>query len=242
MGRTLIDLTGNRYGYLTVLELDKEKAKNSGNKYWVCKCDCGNIKSIQGAHLKNGDVSSCGCHQYDKLKKYNSSKLKDLTGKTFGKWTVLSHDYANTHRVHYWKCQCECGNIVSVKGSSLTRGESKSCGCVKSYGEEKISSLLQELNIKFITQKTFPELKSEKGISLRIDFYLPDLNICIEYNGIQHYKAATGWSNEEHLIYTQKHDKIKQDYCQKNKIKLIIISYLDYKNLTSDFLKKKIFN
>lgn len=240
MGRPLIDLTGRKFGYLTVLELDKVKSTNV--KYWKCQCECGIIKSIQGGHLKNGSVSSCGCHSSDKLKKYNSSKLIDLTGKTFGKWTVLSHEYADNRGTHYWKCKCECGNVVTVKGNSLTCGKSKSCGCTKSYGEEKIISILQESNINFITQKTFPDLVSEKGIALRVDFYLPDLNICIEYNGVQHYKTIGGWNNEEHLIYTQKHDKIKEKYCQEKGIKLIIISYKDYKNLTLDFLQEKIFN
>lgn len=238
MGRPLIDLTGKKFGYLTVLGLDKEKSTNI--KYWKCQCECGTIKSVQGAHLKNGNVSSCGCHQYDKLKEYNSSKLIDLTGKTFGKWTVLSHDYGNERGVHYWKCKCECGNIVTVKGSSLTCGESKSCGCTKSYGEEKIISILQELNIDFTTQKTFPGLISEKGIALRVDFYLPDLNTCIEYNGIQHYKAISGWNNENHLEYTQKHDKIKEEYFKNNKIKLIIFSYKEFNKLDSSFLREKL--
>ena len=240
MGRPLIDLTGKKFGYLTVLELDKEKSTNI--KYWKCQCECGTIKSIQGGHLKDGSSTSCGCHRADKINIYNSNRLINLIGKKFGKLEVLSEDKSRTKQgKHYWFCQCECGNIVSIKGDSLRDGHSKSCGCTKSYGEEKIISILQELNINFITQKTFPGLVSEKGVALRVDFYLPDLNTCIEYNGIQHYKATTGWSNEEHLIYTQKHDKIKQDYCQENKIKLIVISYLDYKNLTSDFLKKKIF-
>lgn len=50
MGRPLIDLTGKKFGYLTVLELDKTKKSNA--KYWKCQCECGTIKSIQGAHLK----------------------------------------------------------------------------------------------------------------------------------------------------------------------------------------------
>lgn len=241
MGRLLIDLTGKKYGYLTVLGLDKEKSTNI--KYWKCQCDCGKIKSIQGSHLKNGTSTSCGCHRADKINIYNSNRLINLTGKVFGKLKVISEDRSRTKQgKHYWFCQCECGNVVSIKGDSLRDGRSKSCGCTKSYGEEKIISILQELNINFTTQKTFSKLVSEKGVALRFDFYLPDLNICIEYNGIQHYKTISGWNNEEHLIYTQKHDKMKENYCRENGIKLIIISYQDYKNLTFDFLQERIFN
>lgn len=239
MGRRLIDLTGKKFGYLTVLELDKEKSTNI--KYWKCQCECGTIKSIQGGHLKDGTTTSCGCHRADKINIYNSNRLINLIGKKFGKLEVLSEDKSRTKQgKHYWFCKCECGNIVSIKGDSLRDGRSKSCGCIKSYGEEKIISILQELNINFITQKTFPGLVSEKGISLRIDFYLPDLKTCIEYNGVQHYKAIGGWSNKNHLNYTQEHDKIKEEYFKNSDIKLIIISYKDFNKLNTVYLKDKL--
>lgn len=60
---------------------------------------------------------------------------KDLTGKTFGKLEVLGFCSWVTHgknpRVSYWKCRCICGNIKSIKGTHLTRGDTKSCGCYK---------------------------------------------------------------------------------------------------------------
>lgn len=239
MGRSLIDLTGKKFGYLTVLELDKEKSTNI--KYWKCQCECGTIKSIQGGHLKDGTSTSCGCHRADKINIYNSNRLINLIGKKFGKLEVLSEDKSRTKQgKHYWFCQCECGNIVSIKGDSLRDGRSKSCGCTKSYGEEKIISILQELNINFITQKTFPGLISEKGVALRVDFYLPDLNICIEYNGVQHYKAINGWNNENHLNYTQKHDKIKEEYFKDSNIKLVTIPYKDFNKLNAIYLKGKL--
>lgn len=239
MGRPLIDLTGKKFGYLTVLELDKTRKSNV--KYWKCQCECGTIKSVQGGHLKDGTSTSCGCRKADKISISNSNRLINLIGKKFGKLEVLSEDKSRTKQgKHYWFCQCECGNIVSIKGDSLRDGHSKSCGCIKSYGEEKITSILQELNIDFTTQKTFPKLVSEKGVALRVDFYLPDLNICIEYNGVQHYNTTNGWNNENHLNYTQKHDKIKEEYFKNNKIKLITISYKDFNKLNAIYLKDKL--
>lgn len=55
----------------------------------------------------------------------------DLTGRKFGKLTVLHRDTSKKYNRPYWVCQCECGNIHSVKGSSLVCGTTKSCGCLK---------------------------------------------------------------------------------------------------------------
>ena len=75
------DLTGKRFGRLLVLGIDD---KNSRKTYWVCQCDCGNIKSIRSDALVEGKTISCGCKkkEQDKVnliktaakKKYNNSK------------------------------------------------------------------------------------------------------------------------------------------------------------------------
>lgn len=56
----LIDLTGKKFGRLTVLKIDKKVRRSY---YWLCKCDCGTLKSIKGSHLKDGKIVSCGCYQ-----------------------------------------------------------------------------------------------------------------------------------------------------------------------------------
>ena len=55
-----IDLTGQRFGRLVVIE----RVENAKDKHpqWLCKCDCGTIKVIKGKHLRNGDIVSCGCY------------------------------------------------------------------------------------------------------------------------------------------------------------------------------------
>lgn len=61
----LIDLTGKRFGKLTVIEKAGHHIRKSGRKdlMWKCLCDCGNIKSVTTANLKNGCTNSCGCIQ-----------------------------------------------------------------------------------------------------------------------------------------------------------------------------------
>jgi len=103
---------GKRFDRLVVLSLDRN---DGSDRYWLCRCDCGNEKVIAGRHLL-GKTKSCGC--------LARSKFIDLTGRKFGRWTVLSYSGK-----HMWKCRCECGVEKEILGASLKNGSSLSCGC-----------------------------------------------------------------------------------------------------------------
>lgn len=124
----LQDLTGKKFGRLTVLERDLS-VKNRTK--WFCKCDCGTVLSysIDGYDLKTGHTKSCGCYAKEKRKE----RADDLSGQTFGRWTVLERDNSSDNKVK-WICQCSCElkTIKSVLADKLKSGESKSCGCLKS--------------------------------------------------------------------------------------------------------------
>lgn len=231
----LIDLTGKNYGRLTVLERDYEtqKIKNSKEPFWKCQCECGNIVSKRGHDLKQNKIISCGC-----LKKENTAKINyiSLVGQTFGKLTVLEEAQKKIDKHIAWKCQCECGNIVTISGRQLRDGTTQSCGCIKSQGELKIIKLLNELKINYETQKCFENCKNI--LPLKFDFYLPDFNILIEYNGIQHYQPIEYMGGKVRFEQQLKTDQIKKEWAQANNIKLIIISYLEYKSLSKDYLLK----
>ena len=99
------------------------------------------------------------------------------------------------------------------------------CPCCKeSKGERKIKLFLKEENISFIPQKRFPDCIDKR--TLPFDFYLPNHNICIEYDGKHHFKE-TGFYKGRDLAYVVNHDRIKTEYCIKNNIKLIRITYKD---------------
>ncbi len=95
--------------------------------------------------------------------------------------------------------------------------------CSESRGEREVRNYLESIGINYITQYRFLNCKSKKP--LPFDFYLPDLNICIEYHGTQHYISFEHFGGDDKLERTQKHDKIKSDYCKNNNIKLIVIKY-----------------
>ena len=205
---------------------------------WKCQCDCGNIINIRGDYLRTGHTQSCGCKKLEITANTGKNKIKNYVGKRFGHLTVIEDSgKRETNGSVSWKCQCDCGNIVYVATSNLPRYIS--CGCIKSKGEEKIISLLIEMQIPFITQKQFETcLSPETGRPLRFDFYLPEQHILIEYDGIQHYQyQTTGWNVKERYDNTIKLDKYKNQWCEENNIPLIRIPYTEYNNIDGNYLK-----
>ena len=67
---------------------------------------------------------------------------------------------------------------------------------------------------------------------LPFDFYLPDYNLLIEYQGAQHYMATRHMGDEEGLIYRQKHDCIKREYCKTKKINFLEIPYTKFNHIS----------
>lgn len=95
--------------------------------------------------------------------------------------------------------------------------------CNESKGERNIRLWLEENNIKYISQYRFNDCRDI--LPLPFDFYLPELNICIEYDGIQHYKIKEYFGGQEGLKDRQNKDNIKTQYCFDNNIKLIRVRY-----------------
>ena len=269
----LKDETGNRYSHLLVIE----RAPNQGTRaMWKCLCDCGNTVIVRGAALRNGQQKSCGCgiqflsdlkgKKIDKLTvlQYNTitkkwicececgeiverstqilnkdnrhmcdlclkekNRLNISIGDKYGKWTVLHMGEKKEYtRSIFYTCQCECGTIRDVRASALFHGMSSSCGCVKSKGEEKIYNFLKEKSIKFNQEHIFPDCVYIRP--LRFDFFLYELNICIEFDGRQHYGVNNDWHSDwSNTEIIQARDEIKNNYCKNNNIRLIRISYLD---------------
>lgn len=285
------DLTGQQFGRLKVIKIDEEKTQQKKQSYWICECECGNIKSIFGSSLTTGRTKSCGCLQKDKVsinisgqrfgklvalykttsqiekngttktrwhcrcdcgnecdvlteslrkgdtkscgclfQEYQDSRAEDLTGKRFGKLLVLEKDtnFSQLKKRTYWRCKCDCGNIKSIYHTHLISGDTKSCGCLISKGEEYISYFLKENNIQYISQYYFEDLYGIGGGHLRFDFAILKNNQIygvIEYNGIQHYQAVDCWGGKEALKKQQLQDERKREYCEKNNILLLTLSY-----------------
>lgn len=82
---------------------------------------------------------------------------------------------------------------------------------------------MKKNKIKYKQQKTFKECKNVQV--LQFDFYLPDYNCCIEYDGIQHFKPINFFGGDDFLKYIKQNDTIKNEYCKNTHIKLLRIKY-----------------
>jgi very-short-patch-repair endonuclease len=103
--------------------------------------------------------------------------------------------------------------------------------CKSSKGERAISKYLDKINIEYITEHKFHDLGHK-----RFDFYLPSLNICIEYDGRQHFESIKHFGGEKQYLIQIESDKIKDKYCLDNGINIIRIPYWDFDNI-EDILK-----
>lgn len=238
MGRKPIDMTGKRIGSLVVLHRttqDEHPHKTGAgfHAYWTCLCDCGNITYVQGNDLRSNRITTCG---------HNS--LIDITGKKFNRLTVIrkmdieEYDY-DTNEGSRWECRCDCGNITYVRGTDIRLGRIRSCGCLRdemakynlskkspSKGEQKIIDILNKEKIKYEREKSFSD---EKRISnYRFDFYIPDRNCCIEFQGKQHMVYSPFFhKNRSEFTKAKERDRQKISYCLAHNIKLYCIPYWD---------------
>lgn len=226
MGRKPIDLTGQTFGKLTVLYRDMDAKSGAGyHVKWICRCECGNITSVESSKLKKGLISSCS----------NACNKSIPIGTKFNRLTVLEMTEKRTPKSHgghvIYKCKCDCGNIIEVASGNLKDGRVKSCGCLSSLGEAAIQKLLDEHNIIYNTEVCMPDLISERGGRLRFDFYVNNEYV-IEFDGEQHFMTTPkGHFTEEELKIIKERDNEKNQYCINKNIPMIRIPYTHLKNL-----------
>ena len=89
-------IVGKRFGNLTVLSYDH--TDTGYQSYWLCRCDCGNETVVRLSNLKSGSTKSCGCGRH-------KCRYEDLTGKRYGRLTVLGLDHIDNRGDTRWRCQ-----------------------------------------------------------------------------------------------------------------------------------------
>lgn len=218
-----VDIIGQKFNRMTIIE---EQPKKGNRRRVLCKCDCGNTKTVDLADLKRGHTTSCGCFNKERVSELT---LVDLTGRQFGYLQVLERDmaYQGKGTQAHWFCQCmKCGTVKSIASGSLLYKGVQSCGCQKSKGEIKIASILSSWNINFITEYKFPDHKNR-----RYDFALLNKQNkvvrLIEFDGIQHYTRprADHWASTSSLEEIQQRDAEKNQIAKDKGIQLIRIPY-----------------
>ena len=223
-------MVGQKFGKLLVLE--RAGSDNQRRALWKCQCDCGNITIVRGAYLRNGHTISCGCERVLS----RGQQITPMIGKKFGKLTVLSRveDYISPQgqKQPKYHCLCDCGNTVNIVAQSLKNGATQSCGCITtSIGENNIQQILLENNIEFIREYKFSDLSL-----LRYDFYLPNYNRLIEFDGRQHSDPSSLWDNKESFENRKHRDQLKNDYAKSHNIDLVRIPYTKRDSITLELL------
>ena len=182
-----IDITGNRYGRLTVIERAESIVLPSGQikTAWRCKCDCGNEVIIRVCDLKSGKTKSCGCYKKD-------FRVNDLTGKKFGRLTVLRKADNKGHGIE-WLCQCDCGNQTVVRSDRLVTGHCTSCGCYskelkRNYSHGMYKTPLYKVWCSMKQRCNSPKFKQYKDYGGR------GIKICDEWNDKHGFTKFSKWA------------------------------------------------
>jgi len=179
------------------------------------------FEQIPSHHLNGHGCSKCSNDV--KSKEYFISKSKSIHGNYYDYSLV---EFINTKKIV--KIICPKHGIFEQRPSHHYNGSGCPI-CRESKGERDIRLFLTNKNIFFIQQYRFPDCKDKR--SLPFDFYLPSINTCIEFDGEQHFKIKNQWGGEDGLLDRQKKDKVKNEYCIKNNIKLIRLN--NTKNLNT---------
>ena len=208
------DLTGKRFGRLVVQHAVKKK--KPGITYWHCLCDCGNEVDVAASALKNGDTRSCGCLAKEKQREIGASskgrpskRLKDLTGRRFGRLTVLSRAENSGSGKARWLCRCDCGKRTVVLGSHLNDGHTQSCGCLGlehateakiKHGESK--TRLYRIFLAMHNRCERPSVKAYERYGGR------GIRVCDEW---KNYEAFASWAHANGYKEELSIDRIDND-------------------------------
>lgn len=120
-------------------------------------------------------------------------------------------------------CKCRIHNYeFNPRPDSLLYGTGCPI-CNSSHGERDIINYLNEHNILFDFQYVFDDCKNI--LVLPFDFYLPKYNVCIEYDGEQHFRPVEFWGGDVGFAKRQRNDEIKNEFCMTNGIQLLRIRY-----------------
>lgn len=195
------------------------------------------ICKIHGEFLQTSDAhkSGRGCPhcKSEKISKVKIGNINTFIEKAniihSNKYNYSEFTYTKSSYKSIIKCPIH-GNFNQSPNNHL---KGKGCPkCKSSKGELNIRKFLTDNNCLFIEQHTFNDCTNIKtNRKLVFDFYLPEHNICIEFDGEQHYKPKSFGSNQSYdtkinnLKLIQSRDKLKDEYCQNNNIRLIRITY-----------------
>ena len=123
--------------------------------------------------------------------------------------------------------QCPKGHVFEMRYNDFKNNGQRCPKCKESKGEREVARVLDKMHIDYERQYKFENCKYKR--CLPFDFYIPSLNVCIEYDGEYHYEVRQG--TEDDLKQRHIWDETKNVYCEQNNIRLIRIHYWEFNNI-----------
>ena len=220
-------LHGNKYNY------DKVEYKNNATKVIIICKEHGEFLQTPSCHLNSSGCLKCSIELKASKRRFTQEQFVEKANKIHN--NKYSYDKAK-----YFNVETKICIICPIHGEfwQIPLSHLRNYGCPKcnsSKGESAIRKFLIDNNILFEKQKRFNNCV--KRFYLSFDFYIPDYNLIIEYDGIQHFKPTSFSSDrsketkEYNLKQNKTRDQIKNQYCLENNIKLLRIPYFKFKNI-----------
>jgi len=184
----------------------------------ICKVHGIFIQRIN-SHLSGNGCPICKFDEKRLSKKEFIKKSKEIHGDKYD-YSLVKYENMTTKV----KIICSKHGMFEQSPDNHINRSSGCPICKESHGEKIIRIYLQKNDIFYISQKRFSDCKDKR--ELPFDFYLPDFNMCIEYDGKQHFDFKCNFNkNNNNYDKMKKHDKIKNNYCNENNINLLRIKY-----------------
>lgn len=193
--------------------------KNAKTKVKIRCLEHGIFEQVPDSHI----TQKTGCPFCSKKHKYTNYEFIEKANTIHNfKYDYDFVDYRN----NYSKIQIKCkkhGIFTQTPSNHLSGKGCELCNVPKN--ENLISLFLESKNIIYTQQHKFDDCRYFRR--LPFDFYLPELNICIEFQGKQHYEPIEFFGGSAGFIKQKKRDVIKKKYCKYKGINLLIIKYND---------------
>lgn len=225
-GKVNLYKVGDKIGRLTINKL--LESGNFRDILYECDCDCGGTVDAKHYMLKSGKLNSCGCLHSESC--YTNSQksiiITDITSQKIGKLEAIRCLEDQMKATAIWEYKYDCGNYIdNLKACDFLRERAYSCGCIKSKPEEDMGCLLNDKSVTYKKQYWFRDLVGINGGYLRFDFGILDnaknLLCLMEFDGYYHFNSnKLEYKGVNVHDITVEHDRLKNEYCENNNIKL----------------------
>lgn len=223
-------------GYKLITTIDEYV---DGNTIIVYECPKHGKQTTKANYFCDGSgCKKCRLEKISQSNGYTPEIVKEIIERVDGNILINPNEYKDSSTLNL-KIKCRCGNVYTTSLTNYTNynvTRCPSCSHSESKAEARIKSFFNDNGIIFEQERSFDGCRNIN--KMPFDFYIPSLNICIEFNGKQHYEPIEYFGGKEAFKLRKKKDKIKYDYCTENNIGLIIIPYWEESNIEEILTKE----